>query len=143
MPPTTRAARAPQDRQTKTTTRRRATSTDPTPAEVAQAEVDREAPVGSAADDAHRVPVHLGDLELNALPPGRWRGAANSALREGRFSDLAALILDEDGYAAWLQADPMNDEVRDFISELLGASGYAMPGGTSPLPPSSSGTRRI
>lgn len=83
----------------------------------------------------------VGECMVIVPPPGKWRTTANRALREGDFDLWAELVLSEDDYRAWLDAEPVNDDVEKFFEAWGDASGENS-GKSRPSQRSSKGTAR-
>jgi len=78
-----------------------------------------------APPDGVMVPLVTANADVSVLvpPPGRWRTRANRALRVGDFDEWAELVLSGQDYAAWVEADPTNDDVETFFRAWKDASG--------------------
>lgn len=71
----------------------------------------------------------------------KWRPSYVRALRAGDFDAWAEGVIHPDDLAEWIAADPTFDELGDFATRAMSASGEA-PGKSSASPRSSRSTRR-
>lgn len=68
-----------------------------------------------------------GEFEVTVPPPGRWRSRANRALSDGNFDVWAEIVLSEEDYDTWCEADPVLDDVEAFFTAWKHASGESRP----------------
>lgn len=71
----------------------------------------------------------------------KWRPSYVRALRSGDFDAWAEGVIHPDDLDAWLDADPTFDDLGDFATRAMSASGEA-PGKSSAQPRSSRSTRK-
>jgi len=78
-----------------------------------------------SSSDGVVVPLVTDNADVTVLvpPPGRWRTRANRALRAGDFDEWAEVVLSPQDYAAWVEADPTNDDVEAFFRAWQQGSG--------------------
>jgi hypothetical protein len=56
-----------------------------------------------------------GEFEVTVPPVGKWRTAANKALREGDFDTWAQMVLSKDDFKVWLKAESTTDDAAAFF----------------------------
>jgi hypothetical protein len=105
---------------------------------LAAVQADAEAPV-----DGVLVPLvtDAGEFEVTVPPVGKWRTAANKALREGDFDTWAQLVLSKADFKEWLAAESTTDDAAAFF-EAWGDAVGENPGKSGPSQRSSRSTRR-
>jgi len=81
------------------------------------------------------------EADVVALMPGRWKASAMRVLRGGDMDAFMSVILTEDGYDTYLELDPTQDQITEFMADLSKVSGETV-GKSSGRPGSSRRTRR-
>lgn len=87
-------------------------TTDVTPADAQEAEA-----LG------HYVAADLCGKALEIVPSGAWRQSSMRLLRAGDLDAFLEEVLSPESYETYLDLDPTNDEVGDFINGAAAASG--------------------
>ncbi|WP_405941628.1 hypothetical protein [Streptomyces sp. NBC_00207] len=90
------------------------TETDPevTPAEAQEIEAA-----------GHYVTAELCGKTLESVPSGAWRQSTMRMMRIGDIDAFMERVLSPDSYETYLDLDPTNDEVGDFVAAASEASG--------------------
>jgi len=88
------------------------TSDIATPAEAQEAEAA-----------GHYVTAELCGKTLEIVPSGAWRQSAMRMLREGDLDSFMDQVLSPDSYDLYLDLDPTNDQVGEFVNAAGDASG--------------------
>lgn len=105
---------------------------------LAAVQADAEAPTEG-------VPVPLvtdaGEFEVTVPPVGKWRTAANKALREGDFDTWAEMVLSKADFKEWIKAESTTDDAAAFF-EAWGDAVGEDPKGSAPSQRSSRSTRK-
>ena len=114
------APREPQDRKTPTRPRVR----KPTAAELAA--TDQTVGARAEADSTDWLEVEMGGYTYRMTRAEQWRQSTNDALNQGRMNDWAGDVMPEEDYLAWLDADPTNAEVGDFMEEMGRVAGASL-----------------
>jgi hypothetical protein len=93
------------------------TETDPevTPAEAQEIEAA-----------GHYVTAELCGKKLEIIPSGAWRQSAMRMLRIGDTDAFMEQVLSPESYDVYLDLDPTNDEVGEFVNEAGEASGESV-----------------
>lgn len=91
------------------------TSPEVTPAEAQQIEAD-----------GHYVTAELCGKQLEIIPSGAWRQTAMRMLRGGDLDGFLEEVLSPDSYDVYLDLDPTNDEVGDFVNGAAEAAGESV-----------------
>ncbi|MGY1439536.1 hypothetical protein [Streptomyces reniochalinae] len=89
----------------------------------------------------HYVTAELCGKEVEVVPAGAWRQSAMRMLREGDFDAFFGAVMSPDSYELYLDLDPTNDEINDFMEMIGDRSGETL-GKSSGRRPSSRNTRR-
>lgn len=105
--------------------------TDITPAEAQELE----------ATQGHFVTVPFGDSKWEIVPPGAWRQSWLRQLRSGEMDSFMENALSPDSYELYLDADPTNDELGEFLNRAGDAGGEPLGKSSGPRR-SSSGSRK-
>lgn len=71
----------------------------------------------------HYVTAELCGKELEIIPSGAWRQSTMRMLRVGDIDGFMERNLSPDSYEVYLDLDPTNDEVGDFVSAAGERSG--------------------
>jgi hypothetical protein len=103
--------------------------TDVTPAEAQEIEATR-----------HYVTAELCDEKLQIVPPGAWKQSWQRKLRAGDMDDFLEDVLSPESYERYLDLDPTNDELGEFINSAGEMAGESV--GKSSGPKASSRTTR-
>ncbi|MGW3321149.1 hypothetical protein [Streptomyces virginiae] len=88
------------------------TETDVTPAEAQEIEAT-----------GHYVTAQLCGKTLEIVPSGAWRQSAMRMLRTGDIDGFMDEVLSPDSYELYLDINPTNDEVGEFVNDAGEASG--------------------
>ncbi|MFF3620068.1 hypothetical protein [Streptomyces sp. NPDC002467] len=90
------------------------TETDPevTPAEAQEIEAS-----------GHYVTAELCGKTLEVVPSGAWKQSTMRMLRSGDIDAFMDRILSPDSYDLYLDLDPSNDEVGEFVNDAGEAAG--------------------
>ena len=88
----------------------------------------------------HYVPAVLCGSDVDIVPTGAWRQSSMRKLRAGDMDAFMQDILSPDSYDLYLDLDPTNDEVNDFMEEAGAVSGESL--GKSSGPTGSPGSTR-
>lgn len=93
------------------------TETDPevTPAEAQEIEAS-----------GHYVTAELCGKTLEVVPSGAWKQSTMRMMRSGDIDAFMERILSPDSYETYLDLDPTNDEVGDFVTDAGEASGESV-----------------
>jgi len=93
------------------------TETDPdvTPAEAQEIEAA-----------GHYVTADLCGKMLEVVPSGAWRQSTMRMMRTGNIDAFMEQVLSPDSYDVYLDLDPTNDEVADFVNQAGEASGESV-----------------
>lgn len=81
------------------------------------------------------------DADVLALMPGRWKASTMRILREGEMDAFMEAILTVDGYETYLELDPTQDQLGEFMADLSRVAGETV-GKSSGRPGSSRRTRK-
>lgn len=103
--------------------------TDVTPAEAQEIEAT-----------GHYVTAELCNEKLQIVPAGAWRQSTMRKLKANEMDDFMEDVLSPDSYEAYLDLDPTNDELGEFINAAGESSGESV--GKSSGPSRSSRTTR-
>ena len=108
------------------------TQTDPevTPAEAQEIDAS-----------GHYVTAELCGKPMEIVPSGAWKQSTMRMLRTGDIDGFMDRVLSPDSYALYLDLDPSNDEVGEFVNAAGEASGESV-GKSSGPSRSSRATRR-
>jgi len=79
--------------------------------------------------------------DILTLLPGRWKASPMRILREGEMDAFMETILTEDGYDTYLELDPTQDQLGEFMADLSKVAGESV-GKSSGRPGSSRRTRK-
>ncbi|MFI8499465.1 hypothetical protein ACIGFK_13350 [Streptomyces sp. NPDC085524] len=93
------------------------TETDPevTPAEAQEIEAS-----------GHYVTAELCGKALEVVPSGAWKQSTMRMLRSGDIDAFMDRILSPDSYDLYLDLDPSNDEVGEFVNDAGEAAGESV-----------------
>jgi hypothetical protein len=89
----------------------------------------------------HYVTAEIGNQKLQVIPPGAWRQSWQRKLKAGDMDAFMSEVLSPDSYDIYLELDPTNDEIGDFLNRAADLAGEPM-GKSSGSRASSSSTRR-
>jgi hypothetical protein len=64
-----------------------------------------------------------GAVDLTVPAPGRWPTKAMRALRGNDSEEWASLVLSEQDYEAWSDANPTNDDAAEFFVQFQQVAG--------------------
>lgn len=76
--------------------------------------------------NGHYVTATLCGKELEAMPAGTWRQSTMRKLRAGDMDAALEDILSPDSYETYLDLDPTNDEIGEFLNEAGEGSGESV-----------------
>lgn len=71
----------------------------------------------------HYVAAKLCEQEVEVVPSGAWRQSAMRKLRGGDIDAFMEEVLSPDSYEVYLDANPRNDEIGEFVASVGDASG--------------------
>lgn len=71
----------------------------------------------------HYVTAQLCGKTLEIVPSGAWRQSAMRMLRTGDIDGFMDEVLSPDSYELYLDINPTNDEVGEFVNDAGEASG--------------------
>jgi hypothetical protein len=74
----------------------------------------------------HYVTAELCGKTLEIVPSGAWRQSAMRMLREGDLDSFMDQVLSPDSYDLYLDLDPTNDQVGEFVNAAGEASGESV-----------------
>ena len=89
--------------------------TDVTPAEAQEIEAT-----------GHFVTAALCGKDLEIVPPGAWRQSWQRKLKAGDMDAFLEMVLSPDSYETYLELDPTNDEIGEFLNDAGEAAGEPM-----------------
>ncbi|MFF3324972.1 hypothetical protein [Streptomyces sp. NPDC002889] len=89
----------------------------------------------------HYVTAELCGEKLELVPPGAWRQSWQRKLKAGDMDEFMECVLSADSYGLYLDLDPTNDEIGEFLNSAGEAAGETV-GKSSGLSRSSRTTRR-
>lgn len=107
------------------------TKTDVTPAEAQEIEAT-----------GHYVASELCGAKLELVPPGAWRQSWQRKLKAGDMDDFMECILSPESYELYLDLDPTNDEIGEFLNSAGEAAGEPLGKSSGPARSSRSTRRR-
>jgi hypothetical protein len=84
----------------------------------------------------HYVTADLCGKSLEIIPSGAWRQSSMRCLKTGEMDDFFADVLSPDSYEIYLDLDPTNDQLGEFVNAAAQAAGE--PVGKSSGPTASS-----
>jgi hypothetical protein len=105
--------------------------TDVTPAEAQEIEAT-----------GHYVTNELCNEKLQIVPAGAWRQSTMRKLKANEMDDFMEDVLSPESYEAYLDLDPTNDELGEFINAAGEASGESVGKSSGPRPSSRSTRKR-
>ncbi|WP_327308003.1 hypothetical protein OG730_35030 [Streptomyces sp. NBC_01298] len=88
------------------------TESDTTPAEAQEIEAG-----------GHYVTAELCGKTLEIIPSGAWRQSSMRLLKANEMDDFFADVLSPESYELYLDLDPTNDELGQFLDDSGSASG--------------------
>lgn len=74
----------------------------------------------------HYVSAELCGKALEVIPSGAWRQSAMRMLREGDLDGFLEEVLSPESYDIYLDLNPTNDEVGEFVNGAAEASGESV-----------------
>lgn len=74
----------------------------------------------------HYVTAELGGEKLEIVPPGAWRQSWQRKLKAGDMDAFLEEVLSPDSYEAYLDLDPTNDEIGEFLNRAGETAGEPM-----------------
>ncbi|WP_327738462.1 hypothetical protein OG749_36370 [Streptomyces nojiriensis] len=74
----------------------------------------------------HYVTADLCGKTLEVVPSGAWRQSAMRMMRIGDIDAFMERVLSPDSYELYLDLDPTNDEVGEFVNGVGEASGESV-----------------
>lgn len=74
----------------------------------------------------HYVSADLCGKTLEIVPPGAWRQSWQRKLKAGDMDAFLEDVLSPDSYETYLDLDPTNDEIGEFLNTAGEASGEPM-----------------
>lgn len=74
----------------------------------------------------HYVAADLCGKTLEIIPSGAWRQSVMRMLREGDLDGFLEEVLSPESYDVYLDLDPTNDEVGDFVNGAAEVSGESV-----------------
>ncbi|MGW6946193.1 hypothetical protein ACWGHD_04620 [Streptomyces xanthophaeus] len=82
-------------------------------------------PAEAQEDEAngHYVTADLCGKTLEIIPSGAWRQSSMRLLKQNEMDDFFADVLSPDSYELYLDLDPTNDELGQFLDAAGSASG--------------------
>ncbi|OPC85357.1 hypothetical protein B4N89_27910 [Embleya scabrispora] len=90
-------------------------------------EIEALAPDGYVrADLAGEIDGETVVAEVMALMPGKWRASVMRLLRAGDFDGFMSAVLTADGYDAYLELDPNQDQFAAFVEDLSTKGGESV-----------------
>jgi hypothetical protein len=105
-------------------------TTDTTPAEAQELEAT-----------GHYVTAELGGAKMQIVPPGAWRQSWQRKLKAGDMDAFLEEVLSPESYELYLDLDPTNDEIGEFLNAAADAAGEPMGKSSGPAT-SSRGSRK-
>jgi hypothetical protein len=88
----------------------------------------------------HYVTAVLCDTEVEVVPSGAWRQSSMRKLRLGDMDAFMEDVLSPDSYELYVELDPTNEEINDFMETAGEVAGESL--GKSGGPKASSRTTR-
>lgn len=89
----------------------------------------------------HYVTVDLCGKPLEVVPAGAWRQSSMRKLRVGDMDGFLEDVLSPDSYELYLDLDPTNDDLNEFMEKTGSSSGDSLGKSSGPTRPSRT-TRR-
>lgn len=74
----------------------------------------------------HYVTADLCGEKLQIVPAGAWRQSSMRKLKANELDDFLEDVLSPDSYEAYLDLDPTNDELGEFINSAGEGSGESV-----------------
>ena len=90
----------------------------------------------------HYVTAQLCGKDLEAVPPGAWRQSWQRKLKAGDMDAFLEEVLSPDSYELYLELDPTNDEIGEFLNIAGEAAGEPLGKSSGPKASSRSTRRR-
>ncbi|MFJ5070254.1 hypothetical protein ACIQC7_27975 [Kitasatospora sp. NPDC088556] len=90
----------------------------------------------------HHVTVSLAGEALRTVPATAWRASTQRKLRLGDFDGFMQDVLAPDDYEQYIDIDPTNDELGQFVTDAYALSGESEGKSRGPRPSSRSTRRR-
>ncbi|MEU8829328.1 hypothetical protein [Streptomyces sp900116325] len=73
--------------------------------------------------NGHYLTTRLGEKDVEFVPSGAWRQSTMRSLRVGNMDAFMEDVLSPDSYELYLELDPTNEEINDFIEAASEAAG--------------------
>ncbi|MER5312673.1 hypothetical protein ABT034_33425 [Streptomyces sp. NPDC002773] len=90
----------------------------------------------------HYVTAELCDAKLEIVPPGAWRQSWQRKLKAGDMDAFLEDVLSPDSYETYIDLDPTNDEIGEFLNRAGEAAGEPMGKSSGPATSSRSTRKR-
>lgn len=90
----------------------------------------------------HYVTATLCGKELGIVPPGAWRQSWQRKLKAGDMDAFLEEVLSPDSYDMYVELDPTNDEIGEFLNQAGETAGESMGKSSGPAGSSRSTRRR-
>lgn len=74
----------------------------------------------------HYVTCLLCDTELDIVPSGAWRQSSMRKLKAGDMDAFMEDVLSPESYEAYLELDPTNEELNEFMEDAGTAGGESL-----------------
>lgn len=90
----------------------------------------------------HFVTAELGGEKMQIVPPGAWRQSWQRKLKAGDMDAFLEEVLSPESYEQYLELDPTNDEIGEFLNAAGEAAGEPLGKSSGPATSSRSTRKR-